>query len=123
MLTLIESDGLLHIQASGKLSETDYDRFVPLFERIAAREPGSVPMLIELAPDFAGWDLGALWRELKFDVKHRDKFSRIAIVGTKTWEKWGTKLSAPLFPHAEMRFFAPEERAEAVAWALAARRS
>lgn len=112
-----EEDGLIRIRASGTLESSDYDRFVPLFERVAAPARGSVAMVIELAPDFAGWDLGGLWRDLKFDVKHQDKFGRIAIVGTKQWEKWGTILSEPLFPSAEMRFFAPEEQGQAEAWA------
>jgi len=31
---------------------------VPLFESIAAREPASLAMVIELSLDFSGWDLG-----------------------------------------------------------------
>jgi len=38
-------------------------------------------MLIELAPDFRAWGFGGLWRELEFDVRHKDSFSRIAAVG------------------------------------------
>lgn len=45
------------------------------------REQGTVPMLIELSPDFTGWDPGGIWRDLKFDAKHKDSFGRIAIVG------------------------------------------
>lgn len=70
-------------------------------------------MPIDLAPDFSAWDLGGLWRDLKFDMKHQDRFGRIAMVGTKGWEEWGTKLSDPLFASTEMRFFAPERRSEA----------
>ena len=81
MLTAIEDNGLLLIRADGTLSDSDYDRFVPFFERVAARVPGTVPMLIELAPDFSGWDMGGLWRDLKFDAKHKDSFGRIAMVG------------------------------------------
>lgn len=73
-------------------------------------------MLIELSPDFAGWDISGLWRELKFDVRHQNQFGRIAIVGDKKWEEWGTSLSDPFF-RSEMRFFEPSQRAEAEAWA------
>ena len=118
MLTLKEENGLLWIHAGRRLEDEDYDRFVPQFERIAAREPGTVPMVIELAPDFSGWDLGGLWRELKFDVRHKDSFGRIGIVGNRKWEEWGTKVFDPLF-HAEMKFFEPSERQAAEDWARA----
>ena len=116
MLTAIEDNGLLLIRADGTLSDSDYDRFVPFFERVAARVPGAVPMLIELAPDFSGWDMGGLWRDLKFDAKHKDSFGRIAMVADSSWEEWGTKLFDPLF-RAEMRFFTPVERVAAESWA------
>ncbi|MCW5705223.1 MAG: STAS/SEC14 domain-containing protein [Bradyrhizobium sp.] len=116
MLELTEEDRILVIRAGGKLSLAEYDRFVPAFEEAAAREPGRLPMLIELDDDFAGWDLGGLWRDLKFDVKYRERFGCIAVVGDKRWEEWGTKLSNPLFPSAEMRFFEHEARASAKMW-------
>ena len=94
-----------------------------MFEHIAAREPRSVPMLIELAPDFSGWDLGAFWRDMKFDVEHQDKFGRIAIVGDKTWQKWAAKLSDPFFSSAEIRFFDPAEIGVAEAWVRMAHKS
>ena len=117
MLTIQEDEYLIRVEVSGKLSEDDYEVFVPLFERIAARAPGTVPMLIELAPDFTGWDLVGLWRDLKFDMRHKDRFGRTAIVGTKNWEEWGTKLSDPIFPGTELRFFEARRVAGAKAWA------
>ena len=93
MLTAIEDNGLLLIRADGTLSDSDYDRF-----------------------DFSGWDMGGLWRDLKFDAKHKDSFGRIAMVGDSSWEEWGTKLFDPLF-RAEMRFFTPVERVAAESWA------
>lgn len=116
MLKIDEENGLVRILAGGALDSSDYDRFVPQFERLADRKPGTVPMVIELAPDFSGWDLGGIWRDLKFDMKHKDSFGRIAIVGDSKWEEWGIKLFDPLF-RAEMRFFTPSERDVAESWA------
>ena len=116
MLQTAELDGLVRIVAGGTLVASDYDSFEPFFERVATRQAGPVPMLIELAPDFSGWDLGGMWCDLKFDVGHKDRFGRIAIVGDKKWEEWGTKLSAPFFPSTEMRFFTLERRHEAEHW-------
>ena len=116
MLKIDDEKGLVRIRAGGTLDGSDYDRFVPLFERIAAREQGTVPMVIELGPDFSGWDLGGLWRELKVDVRHKDSFGRIAIVGDSRWEEWGTRLSDPLF-RAEMKFFGRADLDSAERWA------
>ena len=115
MLALKEENGLLWIRAGGRLEDEDYNRFVPQFERIAEREAGTVPMVIELAPDFSGWDLGGLWRDLKFDVRHNDRFGRIAIIGDSKWEEWGTEMSSSLF-RAEMKFFQPSQRSHAESW-------
>ena len=115
MLRIEERAGLITITAGGTLESLDYDRFVPIFERIAAQKAGTVPMLIVLMSDFSGWDLGGLWRDLKFDVKHKDSFGRIAIVGDRKWEEWGTKLFDPLF-RAEMKFFATAKRGAAQSW-------
>ena len=73
-------------------------------------------MLIELAPDFSGWDLGGLWQDLKFDLAHKDRFGWIAIVGDKKWEEWGTKLSDLLFHSAQMCFFWPDQRTQGERW-------
>nr|WP_202387538.1 MULTISPECIES: STAS/SEC14 domain-containing protein [Erythrobacteraceae] len=114
-MALKEENGLLWIRAGGRLEDEDYNRFVPQFERIAEREAGTVPMVIELAPDFSGWDLGGLWRDLKFDVRHKDCFGRIAIIGDSKWEEWGTEMSSSLF-RAEMKFFQPSQRSHAESW-------
>ena len=38
MLEIEEENGLIRVKAGGTLESSDYDRFVPLFERIAALE-------------------------------------------------------------------------------------
>lgn len=117
MLEIAEESGLIRVRAGGTLEGSDYNDFVPLFERIAAREQGAVPMAIELAPDFSGWDVGGIWRDLRFDVKHKEQFGRIAVIGTRDWHEWATKLSDVLFPSAEMRFFDPDAGGRAEHWA------
>ncbi len=114
MLTLSQTeDGLVMMKASGELTRDDYDAFVPEFERIAAAA-GPLRILIELE-DFRGWTLGALWEELKFDTTHQSDMGRVAIVGERAWQDWGTRLSKPFFK-AEMRYFDRAQAAEAKAW-------
>ena len=113
MLTMTETTGIVAIKASGRLSKSDYDRFVPEFERIA-RASSPLRILIEL-DDFRGWELPALWEELKFDTTHQSDMGRVAVVGEKAWQEWGTRLSKPFFK-AEMRYFNDDRAADARIW-------
>jgi MFS superfamily sulfate permease-like transporter len=118
MLTIgTEDPAIVVIRASGRLTKVDYERFVPEFEQLAqARRP--LRMLITL-DDFHGWDLPGLWEELKFDTTHQKDMGRVAIVGAKAWQEWGTRLSKPFFK-AEMRYFDRDQSTHARAWLTAA---
>lgn len=108
-----EDAGIVVVKVSGRLSKVDYDRFVPEFERIAGAR-GPLRLLIEL-DEFRGWDIAALWEELKFDTRHQDDLGRVAIVGDKTWQEWGTLLSKPFFK-AQMRYFDRDEAVDPRSW-------
>jgi hypothetical protein len=116
MLELEEENRLIRIRAGRSLESSDYDRFMPLSERAAALGQGAVPMVIELAPDFSGWELSRIWRDLQFNVKHEEHFSRIAVIGTKVWHEWAIKFSDILFPPAKIRFFDPPAKDGAERW-------
>src|SRR5438045_173675 len=85
---LFQSDSpkVLAFQMSGKLHDEDYKKFVPMIDDAVARE-GKV-RLLALFKDFHGWDMHALWDDIKFSTTHCTKIERIALVGEKTWEKW-----------------------------------
>ena len=117
MLTMATDDaGIVTIKAAGRLAKADYDRFVPEFERLA-RAQGPLRLLIEL-DDFRGWDLPALWEELKFDTTHQRDMGRVAVIGDKAWQKWSTLLSKPFF-RAETRYFERGQAADARTWLMA----
>ena len=112
MLTIREEAGnYVALDAREKLENSDYARVMPRLEALIARR-GKLRVLIVLH-DFAGWTPGAFFEDLRFDVKHRDDFERIAVVGGKTWQAVVTKLSKPFFS-GETQFF--EAEAEARAW-------
>jgi SpoIIAA-like len=103
MLKAEEIDGLFHLEANDSLSEQHHDALVPRFERVAKRMAGTVPMLVKLRPNFAGWEISGLCLGLKFDVRHKDQLGRITIVGDEKLEDWATNLLDPFF-RAEVRF-------------------
>jgi hypothetical protein len=108
-----ESPKILGFKMSGKLHDADYKNFVPLVDDAIAKE-GKVRMLAQFH-DFHGWDLHALWDDIKFSTTHCTKIERIAMVGEKTWEKWMAKVCKP-FTMAKIRYFDASEIDAARSW-------
>jgi hypothetical protein len=104
---------VLAFKLSGKLHDGDYKTFVPLIDDAIAKS-GKVRILAQFH-DFRGWDLHALWDDIKFSTTHCTKIERIAIVGDKTWEKWMAMVCKP-FTRASVRYFDEHELAAAAAW-------
>jgi hypothetical protein len=103
----------LAFKMSGKLHDEDYKTFVPLIDAVAARE-GKVRLLAQFE-DFHGWDLHALWDDIKFATTHCTTIERIALVGDKKWQEWMAKVCKP-FTLAKVRFFNASEVEAARAW-------
>jgi hypothetical protein len=98
---------------SGKLHDEDYKKFVPLVDAEIAKE-GKVRVLAQFH-GFQGWDLHALWDDIKLSTTHCTKIERIALVGDKTWEQWMAKVCKP-FTRAKIRYFDASEIEAAKAW-------
>jgi hypothetical protein len=112
-----DGKGYLRIHCSGKVVKADYQRLIPRFEK-AVKDHGPQKVLFDLA-GFEGWDLGALWEELKFDVKHLADIQKCAVLGDKQWERAMTDLFKP-FITAEVHYFQDVEAAAAIEWLLKA---
>ena len=98
---------------SGKLHDEDYKKFVPVVDAELAKE-GKVNVLA-VFHDFHGWDLRALWDDIKFSATHCTKIKRIALVGDKAWEKWMATVCKP-FTLAAIRYFDVSEIEAAKEW-------
>lgn len=113
--TLTEHDDVIGIACEGKLIEDDMKRIhAMLHGRLATvGQPGLVVDLTRF-DGYAG--LSALLEDFKMDAAHRNDFSRIAVVGDKTWMNWGTTFAKAL-TRSEVQWFETGERAQAVNWA------
>ena len=69
--------------------------------------------------DFHGWDVHALWDDIKFSTQHCRDVERIALVGEKAWEKWMAQVCKP-FTLAQVRYFDHAESDAAWNWLAAA---
>ena len=103
----------VEVKITGKLHKEDYEEFVPSIEKLVT-EHGKLRLLACMR-DFHGWDLKAMWEDLKFDLKHFNDIELLAVVGDKQWEKWMTFFCKP-FTTAEVRYFDAGEYDQAKDW-------
>lgn len=104
---------IIEIYVSGTLSKEAYEAFLPATEA-RIKEFGKVRMLVILS-DFHGWDAGALWEDIKFDLKHHSHIERLAIVGETKWEKGMATFCKP-FTSAKIQYFDIADVAKAREW-------
>jgi SpoIIAA-like len=105
--------GILGFRMSGKLHDADYKTFVPTVEAAVAAS-GKIRLFARFE-DFHGWDLHALWDDIKFSTKHCTDIERIALVGDRKWEEWMAKVCKP-FTMAKIRYFDAADEKAAWAW-------
>ncbi len=96
------SPQVLGFKLSGKLHDADYKTFVPAVDAAIAKE-GKVRLLAQFH-DFQGWDMHALWDDIKFSTTHCTKIDRIALVGERKWEQWMATVCKP-FTMATIKYF------------------
>jgi hypothetical protein len=89
------------------------------FERLI-RQHGKLRVLFDMA-DFHGWDAGAVWEDIKFDIKHFSDIERLAMVGDKKWQHGMAMFFKP-FTKATIRYFDQANAAEARKWLREAER-
>jgi SpoIIAA-like len=104
----------LHIRAGGRLRAGDYDAMESRLEAELTRRGGRAPLLLDLR-GWRGWTPGGLIRDLRFDLRHRNSFTRIAVVGDRAWHEWLTIAAKPLFS-GPMRYFEAQREAQARQW-------
>jgi hypothetical protein len=114
-ITTIENieQKILEVHMSGKLSRADYMEFVPITERLI-KEWERFSLLVVMK-DFHGWEMGAIWEDIKWDVKHCSDIERIALVGEKSWQAGMSKFCKP-FTSAEIRYFDMSDLEQARHW-------
>jgi len=109
-----ESTGkILVVHINGKLAKADYEHFVPELERLV-RQHGKLRVLFDMT-DFHGWEGGALWEDIKFDIKHFGDIERLAMVGETKWQHGMATFCKP-FTKATIRYFDHAEAGAARKW-------
>jgi hypothetical protein len=110
---LHEDGKILVIKLTGKLAKEDYEQFAPEVDRLI-KQHGKLRMLVQMH-DFHGWTAGALWQDIKFDLKNFRQIERVALVGEKSWEHGMATFCKP-FTTATIRYFDRTEAEQAAEW-------
>ena len=104
---------VVEVHLSGRLHADDYDQLVPQFES-AIESHGKLRLLVVLG-DFDGWDVAALWEDIKFDFRHFGDFEKIAIVGHSRWHQ-GMAVFCKPFTSASVKYFDDAQNSAASNW-------
>jgi hypothetical protein len=108
-------ENLLAVKATEKLTRKDYEEvFIPKLKQLI-QEHGKVRAVVYLDDNFDGWEIGAMWDDAKFGIQHRNDFDKIALVSSKKWIEWATKIGAH-FMKGQMKTFDGSQLQEALAW-------
>ena len=106
-------DNLIALRVSGVLTTEEIDQFKALVRGVIAQY-GEVRVYFEMQ-DFDGWQIGSFLENAFFDITHANRYSKVAMVGEKTWQAVITRL-VDIVKRGEVRYFHLDERLEAVQW-------
>lgn len=104
---------LVEIDLHGKLNREDYEKLGPSIEK-SIRQHGKIRILVTMR-DFEGWDVGAMWEDLKWETKHFNDIERLAVVGEGSWHQWLAGF-CNAFTKAEVRYFTLSQLDQAHRW-------
>ncbi len=104
---------ILEARVSGKRSKEDYEVLEPGVDAFIEGQ-GKIKILFQMH-DFHGWEVGAVWEDIKFATKHCAHISKVAMVGETTWQKWMSTICKP-FTLSSIKYFDAGESDAARAW-------
>jgi hypothetical protein len=112
-----ESENLYVIRFTGTVKRSEFGTG----QETLAREidAGSQPRVLAILEEFEGWEKGADWNDLDFQLTHGGEIAKIAIVGDPRWEPQALAFAGAGFRRAPVKFFPPKALAEANAWLAA----
>ncbi len=112
ILPVFEKD-IFAFKATGKLTDADYQKFVPELEAEIEKH-GPLSVFLELE-DFHGWEPKAAWDDFKMGLEHGGDFKKIAIVGDKKWERW-MAIIGKAFTGGRIQYFDSQDSQKAWDW-------
>ena len=120
MHEFIKSPGdVLAVKLSGTITGEDLDAIMDRTDEIMAAQD-KIHVFCE-THDIQGMQLSALPHHMSraFPLFGKlDRFGRVAVVADQPWMRFGTRLESAMLPNISYRVCKPEERDEALEWAM-----
>lgn len=112
---VIESSGkLISVKITAKLKKAELDRMQAIATEFMKRE-GKIKILV-LLEDFLGWERGADWEDVNFQLEHDRDIEKIAVVGDEKWRHLALAFTGKPFRPVAIEYFTPSQLDQARTW-------
>jgi hypothetical protein len=108
-----EPANLISVDFESEMTAEDYFELIPKLE-LQFKKHDKLRVLFDMS-DVGDVEIDAVWQDLKSDIKHREDYEKIALVGDKQWHHWGAQAFKP-FMKAEVEYFDEDNKEEAIEW-------
>ncbi|HEX3033754.1 MAG TPA: STAS/SEC14 domain-containing protein [Thermodesulfobacteriota bacterium] len=108
------SRSLVSVKIKGILKKSELDQMQEVAAKAIERE-GKIRILVIL-DNFLGWESGANWGDLSFNIKHDKDIEKIAIVGDEKWRDLALAFLAKPFRPMKIEYFDSSQLERARSW-------
>jgi hypothetical protein len=117
MLELLKDlpDGIVGIQASGRVTREDYDRVLAPVLEDARHKGRRIRFLYQFGPSFEGFTATGALEDARIGLRHLRLFDGCAVVGDVEWVREASQLVGALMP-CPVRVFGNAQLQQAVGW-------
>ena len=109
-----EADDLYVMSLSGIMKRSEFGTGQDTLAR--GIDAGGKPRVLAILREFQGWEKGADWNDLDFQITHGTEIAKIAIVGDTRWEPEALAFAGAGFRRAPVKFFPEGQELQARAW-------
>jgi SpoIIAA-like len=108
----IDQSNIIEFTIDGEMSRAEFDAAAAKLDGMM-HEFGKI-RIIEIIKDIGKIEPAAIWADLKWEPRHINNWSHIAVVADQKWIRWMKPLA--IFIPAKIKFFHLDELEDARAW-------
>lgn len=116
MLDIIhfKEDNIIGFRLEGRIEEDSFDEAVTMMEKMLEKHD-KIRVYAEIE-EIGGMNVNTFMKDIHFKLKHFTDFEKEAIVSDKPWLETWIGVANTIFPHIEVKHFAPDHKEEAKEW-------
>ena len=109
-ITRVDKFFFVKVKLVGTITYNDYENMVPMLKYTVQNSVNPKVKVFIDATEFNGWELRAAWDDFRYSMEFKELITKVAYVGTKTWEEYGVKIGS-WFIDGDIKFFNSTEDA------------